>query len=201
MPMRSLFSIIPALWALALCCSCGNYKTGMTAGQSAKFLQVACGKVDVDAATPHIDWFMTEDALSNDRSDITLPVAYKAYVLEQNQLRRFFDSAAVGTEGLKTVVPLPAGGCQLFQVKRSSAMSEALRNKYPQLVSLSGNSVKYPENDIRLDFDGTKMSGQIIWRSEVFLITPVAQGKDTYYIVYKKEDSGISKEGFESVTR
>ncbi len=45
------------------------------------------------------------------------------------------------------------------------------------------------------------MNGQVIWKGEVYLISPVVQAGEVYYLVYKKMDSGKEKEAFESVNK
>ncbi|RYD57443.1 MAG: hypothetical protein EOP56_09045 [Sphingobacteriales bacterium] len=161
--------------------------------------RIACGKIALEPDMPHIDWFEANNTLTAN-ADLQLPAVYKTYSLSESPLKRFFETAAQG-KTVKTVVPLGGNtGCQLFNVKKSGTMSGPLADKYPGLVSLSGTGIN-GTGDIRLDFDGTKMNGQVIWKNEAYLISPVTQGSKRYYIIYKKSDATDEKQPFESLTK
>lgn len=181
------FFIIPVVCMLS--CTSGKVTAS---NKNRKQLKVACGKVAITADKPHIDWFEADAQLP---TEMQLPKAYKAYTVEHGQLKRFFDAANAGEA--QTTVPLPSpAGCIVFTVKPSGTLSEALRKKYPNMVSLSGTGSS--GGDIRLDFDGEKMNGQVIHRSETYIISPTASGEKTYYLIYKKSDAGLEKQPFEA---
>lgn len=197
--MRSLFlylTIITAAGSLTSCRSGAQVASGNGAVK-----KMACGKVEIETDVPHIDWFEESNTGLAAHPELNPPKAYKVYTLESSQLKRFFEAAADGNKQTKTVVPLNgAVGCRVFSMKRSGTIPKALAEKYPGLVSLSGNGVE-GMGDIRLDYDGNKMNGQVIWKEEVYLIAPVEYDRQVHYIVYKKSDSNVEKEAFESETK
>lgn len=199
MKSRYLFFLVACIAAGSLV-SCGSGKE--LTSESSGVKKVACGKVDMEADVPHIDWFEANRAALEKDKELNLPVAYHVYTVEETQLNRFFETAVEQSSDkeVKTVVPLGGAGCQVFTVKRSGTMSPELSKKYPELVSLSGTGTN-GTGDLRLDFDGKKMNGQVIWRNETYLISPVEHSNKTYYIIYKKSDSAVEKQPFESETK
>lgn len=91
-------------------------------------------------------------------------------------------------------IPLPAG-CTNFSVTVSSTMSPELAAKYPDIISLKGSSEAGA--DLRLDWDGTQMRGQVILRGDTWLLEPFAAGGKTFYLVYHKADASATKKPFE----
>lgn len=77
-------------------------------------------------------------------------------------------------------------------------MSAGLQEKYPDLISLQGNGVNNKSADLRLDWDGTQLHGQLLYNGSTFLITPVATNSGIVYLFYDKNDSGEIKQPFES---
>lgn len=178
--------------------SCRGSKETAASGLSG-VRKVACGKVAIEPDVPHIDWFETSGITFDKDKEENLPAAYKVYSLEEVQLQRFFE-AAVAEEHMKqvkTVIPLGSMNCQVFLLRKSDTVPEGLGEKYPQIVSLSGTGIN-GTGDLRLDFDGTKINGQVIWKNDVYLITPIEHSKKIYYIIYKKSDSMEQKQPFES---
>jgi hypothetical protein len=198
--MKSSCLYIALACALAgVFASCGSSKE-MAASGTSGVKKVACGKVAMEPDVPHIDWFESDGRLAKAK-DLNLPAAYNTYVVEETQLKRFFEVAAAGdVKQVKTVVPLGTTGCQVFHVKRSGTMSPGLAEKYPELVSLSGTGEK-GTGDLRLDFDGKKMSGQVIWKNDIYLVSPIEYSNRFYYIIYKKSDAMEEKQPFESATK
>jgi hypothetical protein len=181
--------------------SCSGTKKGSTAqnnGSSTK-KKIACSEHKMDADVPHLDWIVEDNAVLEKMQTLTRPTNYKVYSLDSAQAKTFFNTAK--TSGGKTVIPLPAPyECKSFSLSESGAMSDKLKAKYPDIVSLKGTDEDTKKSDVRLDFDGNKVRGQIIWGGEVYLITPVRGEKGYYYMVYAKKDTGEKKGTFETTT-
>lgn len=151
----------------------------------------------MDADQPHLDWIMEDNAVLDKMQTLTKPKSYKVYSLDSAQAKSFFNAAK--TTGAKTVIPLPAPyECKSFSLSESGAMSDKLKAKYPDIVSLKGTDDDTKKSDVRLDFDGSKVRGQIIWAGEVYLITPVRGESGYYYMIYAKKDTGEKKQEFET---
>jgi hypothetical protein len=171
--------------------------TGNTATVSKK---VACAEQVKESSQPHLDWIIEENSVLDNLTTLSRPSSYRVYSLDSLQLRAFFYSAK-GTEGkpgnAKTVLPLPTPfECRTYALTESNAMSPKLREKYPDIVSLKGTD-ESGKADARLDYDGSKVRGQIMWNKEVYLISAVKNNGKTYYMVYLRSDSGDKKEPFE----
>lgn len=131
------------------------------------------------------------------------PVRYRLYSLEQKQLDRFFafftnaaaDSSRSGEQILSVPLPGPIG-CRFFRLRRSDVLSAALQQKYPNLIALRGLSEE-GGNDLRLEYDGKKMKGQVIWQGQIYLIDPLEKDGAYVYVLYAKEDAGVRKRMFE----
>ncbi len=123
-------------------------------------------------------------------SEAPFPKNYKSY--EVMGAGDFFQRAKAGEQ--EVMIPLPAG-CIPFKTSLSETMSPGLREKYPQLVSLKGSNSA--GDDLRLDWNGTDFSGQVLAGGKTYLITHFPQMPATVYGVYEKGDAATQKQPFE----
>ena len=161
---------------------------------------IACGEQAKESSQPHLDWIIEENSVLDNVTTLSRPSSYKVYSLDSVQLRSFFH-AAKGTPGkpgsVKTILPLPAPfECRTYAFSESNAMSQQLKEKYPDIVSLKGSD-ETGKADARLDYDGMKLRGQIMWNKEIYLISAIPNNGRYYYMVYLRSDSGEQKEPFE----
>jgi hypothetical protein len=91
-------------------------------------------------------------------------------------------------------IPMPSG-CKGFSVTVSETMSPELAAKYPELASLKGSA---PDgSDLRLDWNGTAMRGQVINGGDTWFLEPTVLGSQTFYLIYHKNDAAATKKPFE----
>jgi hypothetical protein len=177
---------------LALAAGCKASKK--TAGGTATVVRTVtvCAEENVSLKTP-VSW-VKESGIVLDTAKKSTPVVYQLYSLDQAQLDQLFAEAKTR----RAYFPLPEPvGCQLFEMEEAGNRSEALKKKYPNVVSLKGRSPEYKAADARVDYTGKKMKARIKWGSETYFITPVEYGGKTYYIVYNEKDSREQKTPFE----
>ncbi|PZF75028.1 hypothetical protein [Taibaiella soli] len=145
-----------------------------------------------------LEWYKVNNPLQSDVPTYTLPTHFNTYAISTDrQLKAFFIKAKT------TAAPfsMPLSGpddCRAFTTQVSGTMSAELAAKYPEIVSLKGRSDANADADLRLDYDGNQMRGQIIWSGKVYIIDPVKYGNSTVYIVYDKNDTSVPKNSFES---
>lgn len=145
-----------------------------------------------------LEWFSIFNPIQSDIANYTLPSEFKTYTIPADQLKTFFTGAKKADKSVISI-PLPApANCQEFEVHNSSAMQAGLAAKYPDLVSLQGTGTTDHSADVRLDYDGSKMNGQILMNGKVIMIVPVDYNGSTAYIIYDKSNSNIPKEPFET---
>jgi hypothetical protein len=121
-----------------------------------------------------------------------LPLKYAVFTVNGPALKRYMMSLK---EKPGSIV-LPVGGdllCIEAYVTNSGTMSEALAAKFPQLVSLKGNGVRDKSVTVRLDYDGTALNAEIISAGTSYIIEPWKKGSTIYYLLFKKEDSGVER--------
>ncbi len=155
--------------------------------------QIACASKHVEGV--HLDWIIQKPADFKAPSNFQMPANYSLYTIDSIQLQRFF---LRNNASLKTLVPLPLQKeCVIVSLTESGTLSEELKKKYPKMITLQGKMDGAPLSDVRIEYDGTKMKGQIKSGDHLYLITPVASGARIFYIVYDKATSGIPKQPFE----
>lgn len=158
----------------------------------------ACN-VAVAAGNPVLNW-KTENNSVLKETTMTLPANYKLYSLDSAELKAFFSAAKMSKEDSKAeiVIPLPAPwGCKVFSVFESGTMSEELRKRFPDIVTLKGMDKETPLSDIRLEYNGSMMQGQVTRDGETYYIKPVTNNNMFYYMVYSKSDMQEAKKAFE----
>ncbi len=137
--------------------------------------------------------------LPSKQASAQLPRKYSVYITDAAKLRKFL-SAIKNNANTQTEIVLPLSeqsGCAAFQVIPSGTLSPELSKKFPQLVSLKGTAVQDKNTSVRLDYNGSELNAEILQGGVSYIIAPWKKGKKTYYLVYKKEDSGVEKKPFE----
>jgi hypothetical protein len=192
------FKVVLCIFLMGVSSCAGSRKTAVDqeAGtQTEKKQKLACADVSKGISGVQLAWKTEENSVLNSLTNKAKPTSYKVYSLDSLQLGNFFREAR-SKGNVSTVLPLPdPAGCRLCRLTESGVMPEELKKKYPDVVSLKGSDAEGA--DVRLDYDGRKMKGQVIVKGEVYLVNPVRSNDKTYYMVYRKLDSGDPKESFE----
>lgn len=193
MNTRSIFPTLAGFAFLLAACSTSKNTTKQTARNASAPVCTNDGKDSLQ-----LEWFKVNNPLQSDITGYTLPAHFNTYTFSSDhQLKAFFMKAK--TTNAPFAVPLTGpDDCRAFTTQVSGTMSAELAAKYPEIVSLKGNAQANANADLRLDYDGNQMRGQVIWSDKVYLIDPVKYGNSTVYIVYDKNDSSIPKNSFES---
>jgi hypothetical protein len=125
-----------------------------------------------------------------------VPKKYASYTVDSVEWKAFAMKVMERGPGEVTGlnIPLP-GGCKAFSVTVSSTMSPELAAKYPQLASLKGSA--QDGSDLRLDWNGTAMRGQVINGGDTYFLEPFVTNGATFYLVYHKADAVTTKKPFE----
>jgi hypothetical protein len=121
-----------------------------------------------------------------------LPLKYSVYTINNLALKKYLMSLKAKPGN----IVLPVGGdqqCIKMYVSNSGTMSAGLAAKFPQLVSLKGNGVQDKSATVRLDYDGATLNAEIISGGVSYIIKPWKKGSTIYYLLYRKEDSGIER--------
>lgn len=124
-----------------------------------------------------------------------LPRKYQIYTTPTGKLKAFME--ATGKKHTDVILPFSEEpGCQVFSVQPSGTMSPELAAKFPELISLKGVARADKNATLRLDYNGSELNAEIIWKGVSYIIAPWKKGSRTYYLLYKKEDSGTEKKPF-----
>lgn len=126
-----------------------------------------------------------------------VPRKYKAYRINADTLKAFFAVIQSGRNEIGMVVPVTGTTCESFSLRRSGSMSAELQQKYPDIISLQGNGTANKAADLRLDWDGSLLKGQLIYNSTIYFITPFTTGQGVIYVLYDKKDTNEVKNPFE----
>jgi hypothetical protein len=133
--------------------------------------------------------------LPQQKGTTKLPKRYTVYTVDAGRLHTILTAIkSKGTEQSPMVLPMPAEiGCATFNVSSSGTMSPGLAAKYPELASLKGQGAEAKSASVRLDYDGKELNAEILWGGTYYIVTPWKKKNKTYYLVYKKEDSGTPR--------
>lgn len=148
---------------------------------------------------PHPMWQEIKISESTFPPGFAAPYKYKTYRVDPDTLKAFFSSFRHKGE-LGMVAPV-GKNCEPFLMRRSGAMSPGLQEKYPDIVSLQGNGTVNKAAELRLDWDGTQLKGQLSHNENIYYITPVSTGEGMIYMIYDRKETAETKEGFEVVPR
>lgn len=128
------------------------------------------------------------------KGKVKLPKRYTVFTTDAGSLHAILTAAKNTKEQTHIVLPLSdITGCAGFKVETSGTMSPELAAKYPQLASLKGQGTEDKSASVRLDYDGKEMNAEILWKGTYYIIAPWKKGIRTYYLVYRKEDSGMPR--------
>jgi hypothetical protein len=197
MKKKGLFFLFAGSLLLGTACK-SSQGTATNGGEKHTSGNEVCKMADPNI--PHISWVKeTEDVLKG-KDVVVLPKVYNIYSADSAQLRHFFTVAKSSKENSKAevIIPLPQPvGCKVFSVYQSGTMSEELQKKFPDLVTLKGADKETGLNDIRMEYNGRMMQGQVTVNGEIYLIAPVSNNNHLYYIVYAKSETKEIKRNFE----
>jgi hypothetical protein len=121
-----------------------------------------------------------------------LPLKYTVYTVNSPALKKYMMSLKAKPGN----IVLPVNGepsCIEAYVTNSGTMSAELAAKFPQLVSLKGNGTQDKSATVRLDYDGAALNAEIISGGVSYIIEPWKKGSVIYYLLYRKEDSGVER--------
>jgi hypothetical protein len=152
-----------------------------------------------DANKPQIKWAAETDEVLKG-NNVILPSVYSIFSADSASLKTFFMAAKPSTENSKVdvVVPMPQPfGCKIFSVFQSSTMAPELQKKFPDIVTLKGVDKETGMNDVRLEYNGRMMQGQVTMNGEIYLVSPLSNNDRFYYIVYAKSATNEIKKNFE----
>lgn len=121
-----------------------------------------------------------------------LPKQYTVFTTHPKQLHTYM--MMLKAKGGSIVLPSSgAMACRTFSVTSSGTMSPELAAKFPQIVSLKGFEEKDHASTVRIDSDGSQWSAEMTLGGVAYIISPWKKGAVTYYLLYKKEDSGVER--------
>ncbi len=183
--MKNLLLLLGCCVALGAC----SLPRGATTSTPAK--QSACPTTGVPAVHFYSVNFPAAEAKATN-----VPRKYTAYTVDAAEWKAFAMKVKERGPGEVTGlnIPMPTG-CTAFSVTTSSTMSPELAAKYPELASLKGNADDGA--DLRLDWNGTQMRGQILTLGDTYLLEPFVAGGATFYLFYHKGDAAATKKPFE----
>lgn len=123
----------------------------------------------------------------------SLPSHFTAYKINTQSLFSHLQGLDAEPYNKRAIsVPVNDGtGCILFHLEPSGTLSPELQKKYSDIKSWKGNSIADPTVQLRLDFDGKSIQAAIIKNEKTEFLSPWQDNQGTtYYLLYKKEDSG-----------
>lgn len=162
-------------WALAFSCllygCAGSQKTTTSAssGPDCNYARVGAVMMRLETGSP------------SQVSGKNLPGNYTVFTADNEKA---FFTAAKKLDGT-AAIQLPSG-CRRFRLSLSDAMSPEMMKRYPDLVSLKGSAAD--GTDLRLDWDGTSMRGQVVENGKSYLLEPHVTGIQKVYLLYSKDD-------------
>nr|WP_299418141.1 zinc-dependent metalloprotease family protein [uncultured Emticicia sp.] len=129
------------------------------------------------------------------------PAKYKVLKLDVASIKSFLNKTPLeftaSAKNVNTVLelPLPDGTFEEFVIVESPMMEAALAQKFPEIKTYSGYSLKNPATTVRLDFTQRGFHGMILSPEGTFFIDPYSTATVEYYISYNKKDF-TSKKSF-----
>jgi hypothetical protein len=185
-----------SLLLLGASCSSSHKTTGGNITAKNSTVPASCS--NTGKSTTELSWVGVANLTTAAAGGKILPAQFETYTIDNNQLKAFFSAAKQPDQRTIVSIPVPAPvGCQEFEVRSSSAVPPELAEKFPDMASLQGIGTINRAGDLRLDYDGSRLRGQVIWNGQVFLITPVESNGKLVYIIYDKSGSNEKKDAFE----
>lgn len=146
---------------------------------------------------PHPMWQEVKSSQTTFPAGFTAPYKYKLYQVNQDTLQAFFSAFRQRSE---QGMVIPVGkSCEPLLMRRSGTMSQALQEKYPDIISLQGNGTVNKAAELRLDWDGKQLKGQLSHNESIYYITPVNTGEGLRYMIYDRKETAETKQPFEVV--
>lgn len=144
------------------------------------------------------DFFTTisERSIKADPKSRTVqPEKFLTYSLDVNAIKSYFSAVPELKDNDPKdkapiiVLPMPDGTKAKFKIWKSSVMAPELAQKFPQLVTFTGQGVDDQYATIKLDFTELGFHAQIksIVNGDTY-IDPYAKNNINNYIIYKKSD-------------
>ncbi|MDR6920976.1 reprolysin-like metallopeptidase [Chryseobacterium sp. 2987] len=139
---------------------------------------------------------ISEKTIRADPKNRTIqPEKFLTYKLDMAGMRNYFNSVPeLSDNDLKNkapiiVLPMPDGTKAKFKIWKSSVMAPELAQKFPQLITLTGQGVDDQYATIKLDITEFGFHAQIksVATGDTY-IDPYARNDVNNYIVYKKGD-------------
>src|ERR1700750_1469578 len=153
-------------------------------------LSISFGKAQ-DFFTP-----ISERAIKADPKNRTVqPEKSQTYTLDIAGMKSYFNSvpelkdADLKDKAPIILLPMPDGTKAKFRIWKSSVMAPELAQKFPQLVTFTGQGVDDKYATIKLDFTELGFHAQIksVITGDTY-IDPYAKNNVSNYIIYKKSD-------------
>jgi uncharacterized protein YcfL len=188
------------LAGLVLVAACRSSHSATASNKTGVLTTNGTCNVGVAAGNPVVDWKKETSNVLKDANTTIFPATYSVYSLDSASMKTFFMAAKQSKEDSRAeiVVPLPSPiGCRVFSVFESGTMSDELKQRFPDIVTLKGADKESPLTDIRLEYNGRMMQGQVVRDGETYFIKPVTSGNKFYYLVYSKTDAQQPKQDFE----
>ncbi|PIF45926.1 putative secreted protein (Por secretion system target) [Chryseobacterium sp. 52] len=144
------------------------------------------------------DFFTTisERSIKADPKSRTVqPEKFQTYSLDINGMKAYFNSVPELRDGEPKdkapviILPMPDGTKAKFKIWKSSVMAPELAQKFPQLVTFTGQGIDDQYATIKLDFTELGFHAQIksVITGDLY-IDPYAKNNISNYIIYKKSD-------------
>ena len=127
------------------------------------------------------------------------PQKYKVLKLDVASIKSFLNKTplefTIAAKGISSFLelPLPDGTFEEFMIVESPMMEAALAQKFPEIKTYSGYSLKNPATTARLDFTQRGFHGMILSPEGTFFIDPYSTATIDYYISYDKKDFASKK--------
>ncbi len=129
------------------------------------------------------------------------PQKYKVLKLDVASIKSFLNRTPLefttAAKSANTVLelPMPDGTFEEFVIAESPMMEAELAQKFPEIKTYSGYSLKNPAATVRLDFTPRGFHAMVLSPEGTFFIDPYSIATVEYYISYDKKDF-VSKKSF-----
>jgi hypothetical protein len=135
-----------------------------------------------------------ERSISATGERVTVPVAYKTFRLDQNQLAALlalapkeFSRTAFLAQTIITL-PMPDGTLARFSIEESPIMEPGLAAQFPQIKTYRGQGIDDPTATTRLDVTPAGFHAIVLSAGNTVYLDPYAKGDTANYISYYKRD-------------
>ncbi|TAK36519.1 MAG: T9SS type A sorting domain-containing protein [Saprospiraceae bacterium] len=132
--------------------------------------------------------------LPENTSPAIVPLHYRTLALDLDALRNFLREApmeftdAARNAPLVLQFPMPDGQMDDFAVWESPIMAPGLAARFPMIKTFAGKSLQNPAVNLRFDYTTKGFNAIIQTAQGTALITPFADGQDSYYTSFFIKD-------------